>query len=117
MSLGGVEGTWVRYWDESATVAVLEFQVDEAVQSAPAGSKDKDKDKEKKKRLKSTCPFSLFFFTSSIFTHYYGQGSAKEGPATPSALPVSDKPVTLSFSKGPVKLNAGQFSITLNAFS
>ncbi|XP_006458414.1 hypothetical protein AGABI2DRAFT_190699 [Agaricus bisporus var. bisporus H97] len=86
MSLGGVEGTWVRYWDESATVAVLEFQVDEAVQSASAGSKEKEKEKEKKKKLKS---------------------STKKGPAAPSTLPVLDKPVTLSFSKGPVKLNAG----------
>lgn len=58
MSLGGVEGTWVRYWDESATVAVLEFQVDEAVQSASAGSKEKEKEKEKKKKLKSTYSLS-----------------------------------------------------------
>ncbi|KAF9451221.1 hypothetical protein P691DRAFT_797096 [Macrolepiota fuliginosa MF-IS2] len=85
MSLGGVEGTWVRYWDENATVAVLEFQVDEAAQAASAAANDKEKEKEKKKKLKS---------------------SVKEGPAAPSALPVSDKPVTLSFSKGPIKLNA-----------
>lgn len=52
MSLGGVEGTWVRYWDESATVAVLEFEVDEATQSASAAAKEKDKEKEKKKKSK-----------------------------------------------------------------
>lgn len=32
---------------------------------------------------------------------------AKSTVVAPSALPISDKPVTLSFSKGPVKLNAG----------
>ncbi|KXN87742.1 RNA-binding protein 5-A [Leucoagaricus sp. SymC.cos] len=84
ISLGGVEGTWVRYWDESATVAVLEFEVDEATQAASNATKEKEKEKEKKKKPK-----------------------VKEGPAAPSALPVSDKPVTLSFSKGPVKPNAG----------
>ncbi|KAL9714894.1 hypothetical protein Ac2012v2_001554 [Leucoagaricus gongylophorus] len=88
MSLGGVEGTWVRYWDESSTAAVLEFEVDEAIQSVTSAVRDKDhdKDKEKKKKVK---------------------GSIKDGPTAPSTLPVSDKPVTLSFSKGPVKLNAG----------
>jgi len=73
LSLGGVEGTWVRYWDESATVAVLEFEVDEVVQSAPAGSKDKDKDREKKKKLKSTCPFPLFF--SAVYSILLTGGS------------------------------------------
>lgn len=53
LSLGGAEGTWVRYWDESATVAVLEFEVDEPAHSASTTEKDKDKEKEKKKRVKS----------------------------------------------------------------
>ncbi|KAF5358221.1 hypothetical protein D9756_001815 [Leucocoprinus leucothites] len=94
MSLGGVEGTWVRYWDESSTAAVLEFEVDEATQSASSAAKDKDKDKDKEKKKKL-------------------KGSNKDGPAAPSALPVSDKPVTLSFSKGPIKLNTGPVKPTL----
>ena len=54
MSLGGVEGTWVRYWDESSTAAVLEFEVDEVTQPAASPAKDKDQvqDKEKKKKAK-----------------------------------------------------------------
>ncbi len=48
LSLGGTEGTWVRYWYESSTVAVLEFKVEEPVQPA-AHAKDK-KDKKKAKR-------------------------------------------------------------------
>ncbi|KAF8964646.1 hypothetical protein BDZ97DRAFT_1814865 [Flammula alnicola] len=83
MSLGGVEGTWVRYWDESSTVAVLEFKVDEPVQPTTQ-SKEK---KEKKKAKESD-------------TH------SRPAPAVPSALPLSGKPVTLSFTKGPVKLSA-----------
>lgn len=46
MSMGGVEDTWVRYWDEASTVAVLEFKVEEPVQTAPTPAKEK---KEKRK--------------------------------------------------------------------
>lgn len=49
ISLGGIEGGWARYWDESSTVAVLEFSVAEPVaqQTNASGAK------EKKKRPKS----------------------------------------------------------------
>ncbi|KAK0459501.1 uncharacterized protein EV420DRAFT_269842 [Desarmillaria tabescens] len=81
--LGGVEGTWVRYWDDSSTLAMLEFQV---AQPAPAAQTVKEK-KEKKKAKDTTIQ------------------RLSVQPA-PSALPVSDKPVTLSFSKGPAKAAA-----------
>lgn len=55
MSLGGGEGTWVRYWDESSTAAVLEFKVDEPVQQ-PLPSKDK-KEKKKTKGMLILCCF------------------------------------------------------------
>lgn len=42
-TLGGVD-TWVRYWDENSTVAVLEFKVEE-----PAKPAAQEKKKEKKK--------------------------------------------------------------------
>jgi len=48
MALGGVEGQWVRYWDESSTVAVLEFKVDEPAPSVTSSAHNKEK-KEKKK--------------------------------------------------------------------
>uniref|UniRef100_D8PWB0 G-patch domain-containing protein n=1 Tax=Schizophyllum commune (strain H4-8 / FGSC 9210) TaxID=578458 RepID=D8PWB0_SCHCM len=73
MSLGGLEGTFVRYWDENATVAVLEFKVEQPV-TAPAATKEKEK-KKKAKEVDAIRPIQ----------------------AAPSALPVSDKPVTLSF--------------------
>lgn len=50
-SLGGAEGAWVRYWDEGSTAAVLEFQVEEPAQAAPA---DTPAVKEKKKKAKGT---------------------------------------------------------------
>ncbi|PPQ89061.1 hypothetical protein CVT25_006433 [Psilocybe cyanescens] len=95
-SLGGMEGAWVRYWDESSTVAVLEFKVEEPTQQT-AQSKEK---KEKKK-------------TKVDSDH------AKSIVAAPSTLPISDKPVTLSFSKGPVKLNTitGPTKIPVLGFS
>ncbi|KAG6850456.1 hypothetical protein H0H93_012877 [Arthromyces matolae] len=81
MTLGGVDDTWVRYWDENSTVAVLEFKVEEPSQSTQIA----DKKKEKKKK---------------------SEVEAQPTPVAPSALPVSDKPVTLSFSKGPIKVTA-----------
>lgn len=53
LALGGVEGTWVRYWDETSNVAVLEFQV--AMPPPPTVQSGKDK-KEKKKKGKSRAP-------------------------------------------------------------
>jgi len=47
-ALGGVDGGWVRYWDETSTVGVLEFKVDEPVHSTPGSVPSKEK-KEKKK--------------------------------------------------------------------
>ncbi|KAF9036778.1 hypothetical protein BJ165DRAFT_1505888 [Panaeolus papilionaceus] len=75
-SLGGGEGQWVRYWDESSTVAVLEFKVEEPVSNAAQA-----KEKKEKKKHKS-------------------DDAHKAAVAAPSALPVLDKPVTLSFNKG-----------------
>ena len=48
LSLGGVEGTWVRYWDEGSTIAMLEFKVDPPVQPTT-----EQNTKEKKKKPKS----------------------------------------------------------------
>ncbi|TFK72554.1 hypothetical protein BDN72DRAFT_887183 [Pluteus cervinus] len=79
LSLGGVEDTWVRYWDETSTVAVLEFQVE---QPAQAVSTQKEKKEKKKGKV---------------------DVEALSTPTAPSELPISDKPVTLSFNKGIVK--------------
>ncbi|KAG6829670.1 hypothetical protein H0H92_003914 [Tricholoma furcatifolium] len=83
MSLGGVEDTWVRYWDENSTVAVLEFKVEEPTPAVQVA----EKKKEKKKKT---------------------EVEVRPAPVAPSALPVSDKPVTLNFSKGPIKTAAGE---------
>lgn len=48
-TLGGAEGTWVRYWDEGSTAAVLEFKVEEPVQPAAT---DTPVVKEKKRKAK-----------------------------------------------------------------
>lgn len=79
LALGGAEGTWVRYWDETSTVSVLEFQVVEPIQSQQAAP---TKEKKEKKRPKGDTGLTI--------------------PPAASTLPVSDKPVTLSFSKGSV---------------
>ena len=51
-TLGGVEGVWVRYWDEGSTAAVLEFAVEEQVQSISATAAPKEKKEKKKKKDK-----------------------------------------------------------------
>lgn len=79
-NLGGVDN-WVRYWDESSTVAVLEFKVEEPAKSSTHNDKKKEKKKAKDAKLAA--------------------------PAAPSALPLSDKPVMLSLNKGPMKIGLG----------
>lgn len=46
-SLGGGEGSWVRYWDETSTIAMLEFEVEEPVQPTVPVKDKKEKRKPK----------------------------------------------------------------------
>ncbi|KAH7930906.1 hypothetical protein BV22DRAFT_1078286 [Leucogyrophana mollusca] len=79
LHLGGVEDTFVKYWDESATVAVLEFKVEEPAHPLNQPTSGLTKDKKEKKKVKD---------------------EVTKKPPAPSVLPVSDKPVTLNFNKG-----------------
>jgi hypothetical protein len=92
MALGGVEDQWVRYWDESATIAKLEYEVEVSAQQ-PTPAKEKEK-----KRKKGLVPHSVVMHASDSRTSVVDVASA--APAEASALPVSDKPVTLSFKGG-----------------
>ncbi|TFK55301.1 hypothetical protein OE88DRAFT_1675028 [Heliocybe sulcata] len=83
--LGGSEGGWVRYWDEASTVAVLDFKVEEPPK--PVTTTEKKKEKKKAKEADTA--------------------GASAALAEASALPVSDKPVTLSFNKAGISLNKG----------
>ncbi|KAA1469569.1 hypothetical protein DENSPDRAFT_918872 [Dentipellis sp. KUC8613] len=78
MALGGNEGKWVRYWDEASTVAVLEFHVEDVASKSPVSRREK----QEKKRNRA-----IDIDNSAC--------SAKLIEA--SALPVSDKPLTLNF--------------------
>lgn len=63
LNLGGVDNTFVKYWDESTTVAVLEFKVDEpATTEAPAVPVTGTKEKEKKKKARG---MSVVFICAS----------------------------------------------------
>ncbi|KAJ7581017.1 hypothetical protein C8J56DRAFT_254538 [Mycena floridula] len=75
LALGGVEGTWVRYWDEASTIAVLEFKDVKSIQPVPPPPVREEKKKKKKDVV-----------------------AQPAAPAAPSALPISSKPVTLNFS-------------------
>ena len=96
-SLGGSEGMWVRYWDESSTCAVLEFKVEEPALTTPP---QKEK-REKKKKSTFIHPYSPVLNLNGPSVEV--DARSKQVLVAPSALPVSDKPVTLSFSKAITK--------------
>lgn len=50
MQLGGVEGQYVRYWDEASTVAQLEFKVEAPIPTPAAAPVGKEKKKKAKGR-------------------------------------------------------------------
>ncbi|KAF8580700.1 hypothetical protein K439DRAFT_289082 [Ramaria rubella] len=79
LATGGVEGTWAKYWDESATVAELQFEVETPIPSTIA-----QVDNKPKKKKDST---KIALVDDPV-------------PIEASTLPVSDKPVTLSFKGG-----------------
>ena len=95
MTLGGVEDQWVRYWDEGATTAKLEYEVEVPTQQ-PAPAKEKEKKKKKGP--------VLFHLSRNVIHASDIWSSVTEAvpalPAEASTLPVSDKPVTLSFKGG-----------------
>jgi RNA-binding protein 5/10 len=92
LTLGGVEDQWVRYWDEGATIARLEYEVEVSAQQ-PAPAKEKEK-----KRKKGADFLYAVMHASDFWPSVVDVASA--APAEASALPVSDKPVTLSFKGG-----------------
>ena len=60
INLGGVEGAFVKYWDDSAMVAVLEFKVEALPQPQIQASTGptKEKKEKKKKGAPTDCSFS-----------------------------------------------------------
>lgn len=61
MNLGGVEGAFVKYWDDSSMVAVLEFKVEAPPQ--PQAQASTGPVKEKKEKKKKGAPADSFFLT------------------------------------------------------
>ena len=48
VALGGVDGEWARYWDDTSTVAILEFEVQLPAQPKAAEQKKAQKKREAK---------------------------------------------------------------------
>ena len=114
VTLGGVEDQWVRYWDEGATIAKLEYEVEVPTQQ-PAPAKEKEKEKKKKKGLVLSHLSRDVIHASDIWSSVAEAVSAI--PAEASTLPVSDKPVTLSFKGGSKPANStGQMISTFAHF-
>lgn len=51
IALGGAEGMWVKYWDETSTIAVLEFHNARSVQPVSLAAAAKEKKEKKKKGI------------------------------------------------------------------
>jgi RNA-binding protein 5/10 len=96
INLGAVEGAFVKYWDDSAMVAVLEFKVEAPPQ--PQVEASTGPTKEKKEKKKKGAPADCSFLSHQLTGKSIDDASNK--PPAPSALPISGKPVTLSFNKG-----------------
>lgn len=94
-SLGGMEGVYVRYWDEASTAAILEFKVEEPV--APAAT-PAVKEKEKKKKAKG---IRYRNYVPGVLSNELSPAGENEtnaqATAAASVLPLTDKPVTLNF--------------------
>jgi len=57
LALGGMDGSWVRYWDETSTISMLQFEVEEPT---PLVQPTKDK-KDKRKAKRSICAIDVNF--------------------------------------------------------
>jgi RNA-binding protein 5/10 len=96
INLGGVGGAFVKYWDDSAMVAILAFKVE--TPSQPQVQASTGPTKEKKEKKKKGVPADCSVLSQQLTGKYIDDASNQ--PPAPSALPLSDKPVTLSFNKG-----------------
>ncbi|GJJ11996.1 hypothetical protein Clacol_006234 [Clathrus columnatus] len=95
VAMGGLEGGWARYWDDSAMVEELQFAIDIPATSTATGA---DKDAKLKKKKESAKVVAV----------------EEPVPVEASALPVSDKPVTLSF-KGGAAQKTGPIKVTVTS--
>ena len=48
MALGGLEGAYVKYWDEGSMIAVIEFEVEQPTKSGQEQANKEKKEKKKK---------------------------------------------------------------------
>lgn len=79
IGLGGAEGGWVRYWDESSTLAMQEFQVETPSQPSTSSAPLKKEKKKKGSEYVVICPGLLLTFGSisrygSSHTAYRSRG-------------------------------------------
>ena len=63
MALGGLEGTYVKYWDEGSMIAVLEFEVEQSTKSGQE-QPSKERKEKKKKGQPSSWPALLLSYNN-----------------------------------------------------
>jgi hypothetical protein len=97
MALGGLEDAYVKYWDEGSMIAVLEFEVEQSTKSG-----QEQTNKEKKEKKKKGWPSVVRFFSLALTMI---TAITQDAPKKATILPLSDKPVTLSFNKGGLSIN------------
>ncbi|KZV80735.1 hypothetical protein EXIGLDRAFT_845302 [Exidia glandulosa HHB12029] len=95
VALGGVDGEWARYWDDSSTLSILEFDVQLPGPSKPQIGPVKEQKPKKKEAQPKNVDAEVAAFLGSMADEF----------TAAAAMPVLDKPLTLSFSK-PVAIGA-----------
>lgn len=101
-TLGGGEGSFVRYWDENATVVVLEFEVKEKQVN---GSLAASKEKKPKKKVKGTTTYCRSPKVVCLLLLL----DVSSQPLAASVLPLASKPVTFNFGKGALKATPSNY--------
>ena len=64
--MGGVEDTFVKYWDEAATVAVMEFKVQKSVKQQEGSDGVATKKEKERKKKSSHIHYYYLCYTSHI---------------------------------------------------
>jgi RNA-binding protein 5/10 len=108
-NLGGGEGFWMKYWDDGTSVAEMTFEVEEPEPGVIDIVKPK---KKKEQRGQYGCKQPLLHSVEHLkasndqVSSFLGSVSKgiKAAEAVASALPVSNKPVTLSLTKSSASL-------------
>ena len=96
LGLGGLEGSWVKYWDDSSTTAILQFEVKPSIPTIVQSAKVK-KDKQKYKGPQTMV--AVRNLADTPLSDGDIEQRDNDSRAEASVLPRMDTPLTISLNK------------------